>query len=60
MYMYIYKYIYICIYIYAPCLACRAVFGSLVPATCNGKLCAQVHELLQSHCRDNREGTLFS
>ena len=22
--------------------------------------CAQVHELLQSHCGDNREGTLFS
>ena len=23
-------------------------------------LCAQVHELPQSHCGDNREGTLFS
>ena len=22
--------------------------------------CAQVHELQQSHCGDNREGTLFS
>ena len=22
--------------------------------------CAQVHELPQSHCDDNREGTLFS
>ena len=22
--------------------------------------CAQVHELPQSHCGDNREGTLFS
>ena len=23
-------------------------------------LCAQVHELPQNHCGDNREGTLFS
>ena len=23
-------------------------------------VCAQVHELPQSHCGDNREGTLFS
>ena len=23
-------------------------------------MCAQVHELPQSHCGDNREGTLFS
>ena len=26
----------------------------------NRTSCAQVHELLQSHCGDNREGTLFS
>ena len=26
----------------------------------NRTSCAQVHELPQSHCRDNREGTLFS
>ena len=25
-----------------------------------GTSCAQVHELPQSHCGDNREGTLFS
>ena len=25
-----------------------------------GSSCAQVHELPQSHCGDNREGTLFS
>ena len=25
-----------------------------------GSSCAQVHELTQSHCVDNREGTLFS
>ena len=48
------------IYIYALCLACWALFGSLVPALCDRTSCAQVHELLQSHCGDNREGTLFS
>ena len=26
----------------------------------NRASCAQVHELPQSHCGDNREGTLFS
>ena len=26
----------------------------------NRKSCAQVHELPQSHCGDNRVGTLFS
>ena len=25
-----------------------------------GGLCTQVHELPQTHCGDNREGTLFS
>ena len=44
---------------YAPCFACGALFGSLVPAMCNRTSCAQVHELPQSHCGDNREGTLF-
>ena len=37
-----------------------ALFGSLVPTMCNRTSCAQVHELPQSHCGDNREGTLFS
>ena len=37
-----------------------ALFGSLVPAMWNRTSCAQVHELPQSHCGDNREGTLFS
>ena len=37
-----------------------ALFGSLVPTICNRTSCAQVHELPQSHCGDNREGTLFS
>ena len=45
---------------YAPCFACCALFGSLVPAMCNCMSCVQVHELLQSHCGDNQEGTLFS
>ena len=33
---------------------------ALVPAMCNRLSCAQMHELPQSHCGDNREGTLFS
>ena len=45
---------------YAPCLNCSALFGSLVPALCNRTSFAQVYELPQSHCGDNREGTLFS
>ena len=36
------------------------IAGSLVPPMCNRTSCAQVHELPQSHCGDNREGTLFS
>ena len=46
--------------LYAPCLACWAFFGSLIPAMCNRISCAQVHELPQSYCGDNQEGTLFS
>ena len=46
---------------YSPCLACWALFGSSVAATiCNRTSCAQVYELPQSHCGDNREVTLFS
>ena len=45
---------------YAHCLACWEFFGLLVPAMCNCTSCAQVQELPQSHCDDNREGTLFS
>ena len=50
-----YNYLY-----FVPCLACWALFGSLVPAMCNQTSCAQLHELSQSHCGDEREGTLFS
>ena len=32
----------------------------LVPAMCNRTSCAQLHELPQSHCGDDWEGTLFS
>ena len=46
----------------APCLVCWALFGSLAPAMCHHKSFSQVlvHELPQSHCSDNQEGTLFS
>ena len=44
---------------YTPSLACWTLFGSLVPAMCNRTLCAQVHELLQSHCVDNRGSHCF-
>ena len=43
---------------YASCLACWALFGSLVPVMCNRTSCAQVREL--PHFGDNRESTLFS
>ena len=74
-YIYIYIYIYICIYIYiyiktknetmktmnVPSRLCTwYTFGLLVPAMCNSTSYAQAHELPQSHCGDNREGTLFS
>ena len=45
---------------YTNCLACWALFGLLVPAVCDRTSCAQVHELPQSHCGDNRGGTLCS
>ena len=32
----------------------------LAPEMCNRASCAQMHELPQSQCHDNREGTLFS
>ena len=33
---------------------------TMCPPGDNRTSCAQVHELPQSHCGDNREGTLFS
>ena len=48
-------------YLYhAPCLACWALFSSLVPTMYKRTSCPQVHELPESHCGDNREDTLFS
>ena len=49
MYVYIYIYIYIFIHI---------IYVSII--ICNRTSCAQVHELSQSYCGDNRESTLFS
>ena len=43
-------------HVYALCF----LLSLLVPAMCNCTSCAPVHELPQSHCGDNREGTLFS
>ena len=34
--------------------------GHMMYGYINRTSCAQVHELPQSHCGDNREGTLFS
>ena len=45
---------------YAPCLTCWVLLGSLVRAMYSRTWCAQVHELPQTHCGDNWEGTLFS
>ena len=45
---------------YASCLASRALFGSLVPEMCSCTSCAQVPELAQTYCGDNRESTLLS
>ena len=35
-----------------PCLAYWALFGSLVPTTCNCTSCTHAHELAQNHCGD--------
>ena len=51
---------------YAPCLACWTMCppgyhrNGFVATFTLLRSCAQVHELTQSHCGDNREGTLFS
>ena len=65
----IYMYIYIYIFIYI-CSHENNVTSRLSPQWLCGNSCtwahdvrtscAQVHELPQSHCGDNREGTLFS
>ena len=42
-----------------PLLCLLSTAGSLVPATCNRTSCAQLLELLKSHCCDNWEDRLF-
>ena len=44
---------------YTKLLANWGLFGCIVPAMCNRKLCSQVHELPQSSCGNGREGKLF-
>ena len=63
LYMYIYVYIYI--YIYILYLIMKTVCLPVPVITTmalwhNRTSRAQVYELIQSHCGDNREGTLFS
>ena len=45
---------------YPPSLDSRVLFCSLVPALWNRTSSAQVHDLPQIYCGDNREGTLLS
>ena len=64
--MYIYIYIYIYIYVIMKTMCPPGYHHNGFVAThalghmMNRTSCAQVHELPQSHCGDNREGTLFS
>ena len=41
-------------------VATHALGHMMYSSVRNRTSCAQVHELPQSHCGDNREGTLFS
>ena len=47
-------------YITLLALLVKSTLGFLVPAMCNWTSCAQVHELPQNYCGDNRGGVLFS
>ena len=63
--LYIYIYIHVIMKSALPLITTAALeklilFGSLVPEMCNRTTCAKVHQLPQSHCGDNLEGTLFS
>ena len=67
MYVYIYNvYIFIYIYIYTYVIMetgnnvwKQCALPVITTMVC-GNSCAQVHDLPQSHCGDNREGKLFS
>ena len=51
-YIYMYIYIYICnVHIYIYIYKCTHALGDMIPM--NLRSCAQVQELLQSHCGDN-------
>ena len=72
LHIYIYIYIYVNIYIYIYVImktmcppryhhngsVATHALGHMTYGSCTS--CAQVHELPQSHCGDNWEGTLFS
>ena len=48
---------------YVMCTSCQSYVNrtsTVRQSYVNRTSCAQVHELPQSHCGDNREGTLFS
>ena len=58
---YIYNiYIYIYIYIHINIDTYMYIWYIWYIRLMNRTSCAQVHQLPQSHCGDNREGTLFS
>ena len=64
MYIYIYVCVCVCVCIIMKTM-CSPVYhvNGLVATHALGHIrtsCAQVHELPQSHCGNNREGTLFS
>ena len=60
-YIYIYIYIYVCIiYIYIYTYIYMYIIYIYITQLMHRTSCAQVHELPQCHCGDNREGTLFS
>ena len=65
MYIYIYIYVYVIMKTMCPPgyhhngFVTTHALGHMMYG-CNRTSCAQVHELSQSHCGDNREGTLFS
>ena len=67
MYIYIYIHIYVIMKTMCPpgyhhngFVATHALGHMMHGYMINRTSCAQVHELPQSHCGDNREGTLFS
>ena len=60
MYIYVYVYVYVYMYICPPGYHHNGFVATHALGHMNCTSCAQVHELPQSHCGDNWEGTLFS